>query len=135
MDRLIQLLWIALGSALGGTLRFVLDQLVPVMGGFPVATFAVNLSGSLLIGYLAGLWTRGKAAAPHPYKWHFWITGICGGYTTFSAFSWQVLELINLGEAQVAAVYAAGSIISGLCAVAIGLSLARMGIKEKSHES
>lgn len=93
-------------------------------GGLPVATFLINVSGSLLIGYLAGLWASGGAVAPHPYKWHFWMTGVCGGYTTFSAFSWQTLDLVNKGEAQFAGIYAAGSIITGLCAVAVGLAWA-----------
>lgn len=131
----MQMLWIALGSALGGTLRYALDQAVPAVSGFPLSTFLINVSGSFVIGYLAGLWAVGGAATPHPYKWHFWMTGVCGGYTTFSAFSWQILELINKGEAQLAGAYAAGSVMAGLCAVAIGLSLARMSGKEETHES
>ncbi len=119
------LFWIGLGSALGGTIRFALDQLAlsPGAGLFPISTFGINLSGSLLIGYLAGLWAAGGAAGPHPYKWHFWMTGICGGYTTFSAFSWQVLAMIEGGHAQAAGFYAAASVGLGLIAVWIGLSL------------
>jgi len=124
-----QLFWIGLGSGLGGSLRYLLDMLAAGVGlaAFPVSTFMINLSGSLLIGYLAGLWATGGAVTPHPYKWHFWITGFCGGYTTFSAFSWQVLNLVREGEGTLAGAYAAGSIALGLIAVWFGLSLAMRG--------
>ncbi len=119
-----QVAWIALGSATGGVLRYALDQLALRCGWsvFPVSTFVINLSGSLLIGYLAGIWASGGASQPHPYKWHFWMTGVCGGYTTFSTFSWQVLELIQGGQAQLAGLYAAGSAGLGLLAVWLGLA-------------
>ncbi|MFP4157987.1 MAG: fluoride efflux transporter FluC [Opitutales bacterium] len=118
------LFWIALGSALGATLRFALDEFARSLGAdlFPVATFCINLSGSLLIGYLAGLWAAGGAAGAHPHKWHFCITGVCGGYTTFSAFSWQVLTMMEADHAQAAGFYAAGSVGLGLIAVWVGLT-------------
>lgn len=118
------LVWIALGSALGGTLRFALDELALWLGvgWFPVATIGINLSGSLLIGYLAGLWADGNVAEIHPHKWHFWMTGLCGSYTTFSAFSWQVLAMIGAGQAQIAGLYASASVGLGLIAVWIGIS-------------
>jgi CrcB protein len=123
-----QLFWIGFGSALGGSLRYLLDFFASNSGLalFPVSTL-INLSGSLLIGYLAGLWATGGAATPHPYKWHFWITGFCGGYTTFSTFSWQVLHLVRAGEGTLAGAYAAGNIAFGLVAVWLGLSLAMRG--------
>jgi CrcB protein len=131
---MMQLFWIALGSALGGVLSFALDRLAMQAGEivFPVSTFVVNLSGSLLIGYLAGLWAAGGAAGPHPYKWHFWMTGVCGGYTTFSAFSWQVLSMIESGHAQLAGFYAAASVGFGLIAVWVGLSWATMKRQERA---
>ncbi len=118
--------WIALGSGLGGAARHGLDLAVLPLGlAFaPVATFGVNLSGSLLIGWLAGRWATGGAIGPHPGKWHFWITGFCGGYTTFSAFSWQVLDLLGRGEGQAAGLYAAASVGLGVLAVWAGLTLA-----------
>ncbi len=124
-----QLLRIGLGSGLGGGLRYLIDLLAMNIGlsAFPVSTFLINLSGSLLIGYLAGLWATGGAATPHPYKWHFWVTGFCGGYTTFSTFSWQVLNLVRPGEGTMAGAYAAGSIAFGLMAVWFGLSFAMRG--------
>ena len=121
-----QLLWIGLGSGLGGGLRYLLDSLVVLAGlaVMPLSTLFINLTGSFLIGYLAGLWATGGAMTAHPYKWHFWITGFCGGYTTFSTFSWHILELVQKGEGSLAGAYAAGSIALGLIAVWMGLSLA-----------
>lgn len=121
-----QLLWVGLGSGLGGGLRYLLDSLVVLAGlaVMPLSTLFINLTGSFLIGYLAGLWATGGAMTAHPYKWHFWITGFCGGYTTFSTFSWHILALVQKGEGSLAGAYAAGSIALGLIAVWMGLSLA-----------
>ncbi len=120
------LFWIALGTALGATCRFALDEFALAQGAvfLPVATFVINVSGSLLIGYLAGLWAGGGAAGPHPHKWHFWMTGVCGGYTTFSAFSGELLILIEGGHAQVAGFYAAASVGLGVLAVWAGIAWA-----------
>ena len=117
------LLAIALGSALGGVARYGLDLMVGSVGTMPLATLLANMSGSFLLGCLAGRWAMGGAVRPHSYKWHFWMTGVCGGYTTFSALSWQVLELIQQGEGQVAGLYAAVSMGLGIFAVWLGVSL------------
>ena len=85
------------------------------------------MSGSLLIGYLAGVWVSGGALSPQSCKLQFWITGFFGGYTTFSTFSWQVLDLVRAGEGTLAGAYASGSIAFGILAVWFGLSLAMRG--------
>jgi len=120
---------IALGGALGGALRYGFDHLAVEVGltAFPWATLFVNLSGSLLIGWLAWRWASGGAARPHPGKWHFWMTGVCGGYTTFSSFAWQLLEMLEGGGGRAAGLYAAASVGFGLLAVWLGLSLALRG--------
>ena len=124
-----QLLWLGLGSGLGGCLRYLVDLLALNLGlaAFPVSTFLINVSGSLLIGYLAGIWASGGALSPRSCKWQFWITGFFGGYTTFSTFSWQVLDLVRAGEGTLAGAYASGSIAFGILAVWFGLSLAMRG--------
>ena len=124
-----QLLWLGLGSGLGGCLRYLVDLLALNLGltAFPVSTFLINVSGSLLIGYLAGVWVSGGALSPQSCKWQFWITGFFGGYTTFSTFSWQVIDLVRAGEGTLAGAYASGSIAFGILAVWFGLSLAMRG--------
>ena len=124
-----QLVRVGLGSALGGMFRYGLDSLALGLGkgALLLSTFLINLSGSLLIGYLAGLWATGGAATAHRYKWHFWVTGLCGGYTTFSTFSWQVLHLVRESEGTLAGAYAAGSIAMGIFAVRFGLLLGTQG--------
>ncbi|MGJ8638065.1 MAG: fluoride efflux transporter FluC [Opitutaceae bacterium] len=121
-----QLLWIGLGSALGGSLRHVIDLLALQVGfgAFSPSTLVINLTGSLLIGWLAGRWATEGAIAPHPHRFHFWMTGFCGGYTTFSTFTWQIIELVNSGEGQLAGFYAAASFGFGIVAVWLGLSMA-----------
>lgn len=135
------LLWIAFGSALGGMGRHWLDLLALEFAGdaFPVSTMVINITGSLLIGWLAGRWAMSGAPAPSAECWHFWMTGVCGGYTTFSTFSWQVLKMVQDGHGQAAGFYAAASIGFGLFAAWLGMSLAvaKHGAKpleDESHE-
>lgn len=134
---MMQLMWIGLGSGLGGAVRYLLDLLSFQLGGdaFPFSTLVINISGSLLIGWLAGRWATGGAIAPHPYKWHFWMTGVCGGYTTYSTFSWQLLDMIQNGQGQEAGLYAAGSVGFGLMAVWLGLSMAVKGRTTQKEET
>lgn len=123
-----QLYCIAIGSALGGLARIGFDQAALALGIAAFwATLVVNISGSTLIGWLAGCWAHGGAASPNPWKWHFWMTGICGGYTTFSMFSWQVLESLQNGEGLLAGYYAAGSVGISLLGTALGFSLGQRG--------
>lgn len=121
-----QVLCVGLGSGLGGGLRYLLDMAALFLGGtvFPLSTLLINLSGSALIGYLAGLWATEGGKTPSANRWHFWVTGFCGGYTTFSTFSWQVLHFVREGEGTLAGAYAAGSVAFGLLAVWLGLSRA-----------
>ncbi len=123
---MILLFWIGLGSAIGGSVRYLLDLLVIQVGidVLPFSTLFINVTGSFLIGWLAGNRTTGSVATPHSYNSHFWITGICGGYTTFSTFTWQIIEMIKAGQGQEAGLYAAGSVSFGLISVWLGFSIA-----------
>jgi CrcB protein len=105
---------VALGGALGSALRFLAVAAL----GAPWGTMAVNVGGSFLMGALAVL-LAGRGAAP------LVLTGVLGGFTTFSAFSLDTLRLIEDGRVPAAAAYAGGSLLLSLAAAALGLALAR----------
>ncbi len=100
------------GGVLGAAGRTAVAMALPD-GTFPVSTLAVNLAGSLLLGaYLA----RNPAG---PWL-DFWAVGVLGSLTTFSAFSLDVVELLDAGEAALGLAYAALSTGGGLAAAAVG---------------
>ncbi len=116
-------LWIALGSALGGIARHVLSTSVAERFGesFPWGTLVVNVLGSLLIGFLAGLSDPSSRLLVPPAARQFLIIGVMGGFTTFSSFSLQTLNLLRDGELFLASMNAVGSVILCVLAAAIGL--------------
>lgn len=98
--------------------RFGLAQLLPrVSGGFPWATLAANTVGALLIGVLAGYVAQRAGLRA------FWIVGVLGGFTTFSAFSIETLDLLQQRGAGLALAYVALTLALGLCACWIGLKV------------
>lgn len=91
---------IAIGSAIGGMGRYAVSRLFTFWFGetFPWGTLVCNVSGSLLIGLLAGLTGPDGRYIVAPDLRQFLLVGICGGYTTFSSFSLQTLALIREGD-------------------------------------
>lgn len=120
-------LLVGLGSALGGMGRLWLSGVViRRMGdGFPWATLLVNVSGSLLIGFLAALIGSSSRLPPklHPLVLQFLMIGVCGGFTTFSSFSLQTLQLLRDGQALNAGLNAVLSVLLCLVGVWIGFLL------------
>ena len=114
-------LWIAVGSALGGIARFALSGFVEhqLGPGFPWGTLLVNISGSFAIGFIATLTEPAEKGLPEPALRHFTIPGILGGFTTYSAFSWQTLALARQGEWLKAGGYAIGTFV--VCFIAVWL--------------
>jgi CrcB protein len=115
-------LLVALGSALGGVTRFWLTSAVARHFGssFPWGTIIVNVTGSLIIGFFATITAeQGRYAASLSLR-QFFMVGICGGYTTFSAFSLQTLELARLGSLVQAGANVVLSVICCLLAVWLG---------------
>ncbi len=113
--------WVAVGGALGSVGRFWLSGLIAGRYGetFPWGTLLVNLSGSFAIGFIATLTSpEGRWLAPVGLR-QFLIYGVLGGYTTFSSFSWQTLELAQNGEYWRAGGNVLGSV--ALCLVAVWL--------------
>ena len=123
--------WIALGSALGGMGRYWCNGLVTARWGpdFPWGTLLVNATGSLVIGIVAALGTMPDRPWPGAEARAFVMIGLCGGYTTFSAFSLQTLDLLHDG----AWLRAGGNILLSvaLCLAAVWLGyLAGNGINQ-----
>ena len=119
-------LWIAVGSALGGMSRFWLSGVVARLIGetFPWGTMLVNVVGSFIIGFFATLTgPDGRVFAGSTVR-QFVMIGLCGGYTTFSSFSLQTLDLVNDGEWLAAGGNIALSIVLCLISVWAGHALA-----------
>lgn len=117
-------LLVFVGGGFGAMARHGLNRAgLALLGpGFPWWTMAVNISGSFLIGLLAGLFGRWESGQDMRM---FLITGVLGGYTTFSAFSLDALTLWERGAFQQAGLYVLGNVILSLLAAAVGLMLTR----------
>lgn len=114
--------WVALGSALGGVARFWCSGFVAerVGGTFPWGTMLVNVLGSFVIGLFATLTgPDGRLLAGYHAR-QFVMVGLCGGYTTFSSFSLQTLDLIRGDEWLEAGLNVALSVVLCLLAVWLG---------------
>lgn len=120
---LTTLVQVALGGAIGAVARFlVVTGAARAFGpGFPIGTLAVNVAGSLVMGMLAALLLGPKTAPAAP----FLITGVLGGFTTFSAFSLDALRLVEDGRIGTAALYVVLSVVLSLGACALGLVATR----------
>ena len=119
-------LWVALGSAIGGVLRYALSRLMePVSGGIPWGTVVVNILGCFVIGYFGTLTLAGGRYAEPPELRIFVMVGICGGFTTFSSFSLQTFDRLRDGHWGQALANVVLSVILCLLAVAAGHRLAQ----------
>jgi fluoride exporter len=106
-----------------GRWRALASYIVPA-GRLPWATILVNVVGSLLIGWLLG---RLSPLNENNLREHsFWVVGVCGGFTTFSSFSWQTFEQLQKGNWSAAAMNAVASFVLCLAATWLGWRLARM---------
>ena len=112
------------GGFLGSICRFLVGWGVvrSFPGLFPWGTFCVNLIGCLLIGILYGLFSRDLLHDPGS---KLWIVGFCGGFTTFSSFSYDGLRLLQEEAWLAYGLYTAGSVLLGLLATYLGWTLVR----------
>jgi len=117
------ILLIGIGGALGSILRYLTSVVVSkyFQSAFPWATFTANILGCLIIGIILGLFE--KQQITNPDLKFFLITGFCGGYTTFSAFAAENVNLFQSGNSLMAFAYIAVSVVVSLFAVWVGLSL------------
>ena len=120
---------VAVGGALGSLARFWLAAVMTTLTGprFPWGTLLINVLGSFIIGLVAGLTALPARVGMHPDVRAFLMVGVCGGFTTFSAFSLQSLEWLQSGEVASALGYMAGSVLLCVIAVWAGWLLGRAG--------
>lgn len=108
------ILLVGIGGFAGSVLRYLVSVfMLPMVAatGFPVATLAVNITGSLIIGSILGLCSNSQSL------YYLLIVGLCGGFTTFSSFSLETVNMFRLGNPGGAILYILLSVICGLAAV------------------
>ncbi len=117
--------WVALGSALGGVARYGVARLLPLLPGrWPTATMLVNVVGSLLIGiFSVTLGMRG--GSPDSLRL-FWLTGVLGGFTTYSAFALETTLLVGSGASLRAFGYVLVTVLGCLAAALAGRAIGAM---------
>ena len=116
---------VGLGGAAGSMLRYAVQRLLSIQNAaaFPTATLLVNILGCFLIGLLAGIVSRSLA-------WNeemklLLMTGFCGGFTTFSAFTLEGIGLLKENKTSLFIIYLTASVVGGLLATFIGIRIAK----------
>ena len=115
---------IGVGGLAGAYVRVIVNQLIgPPGGGWPWATFTVNVAGAFVLGYLiARLLER---LPPSTYRRPLLGTGFCGALTTFSTLQFELFDLIRIGRPGLAVAYAAASVVAGFAAFFTAMALVR----------
>ena len=119
------ILSIGVGSFIGGIMRYLLSQFIQTkfLSTFPFGTLGVNIIGCLVIGLVYGLSDRGNLTQ----EWRLFLaTGICGGFTTFSAFSNETFGMLRDGQYVYAVTYITVSVIFGVLATFSGFSIIKL---------
>jgi CrcB protein len=112
---------VAIGGSLGSVLRYFFSIVIK-HNYFPLATFAVNVIGCFLIGLIMGWASKNQDFG----EWRLFLaTGICGGFTTFSSFSWESISLLEHERYAAFGLYLTGSILLGFAATFIGYWLTK----------
>ncbi len=122
-------LWVTIGSAIGGLLRYVLTRLtLSLSTGFPYGTILINILGCFVIGFFGTLTVQtGKYAVSENTRL-FIMVGLCGGFTTFSSFSLQTLDLLRSGMWARALANVVLSVVLCFFSVAAGHLLAQRSV-------
>ncbi|MEJ0016984.1 MAG: fluoride efflux transporter CrcB [Acetobacteraceae bacterium] len=118
---------VAVGGALGSLARFWLSAVMMHLTGprFPWGTLVINIGGSFVIGLVGALTMMPARLSMHPDLRVFLMVGVCGGFTTFSSFSLQTLDLLHNGDTGLAAWYVLGSVVLCVAGAWAGWELGR----------
>ena len=112
---------VGLGGMTGSVFRYLASYFIR-HESFPYATFTVNIAGSLLIGLIMGVASRQEGFA----NWRLFLAiGVCGGFTTFSAFAWENFQLLSQQRYGAFVMYTGTSLVLGLSAVTLGYWLTK----------
>ena len=122
-EMLVNCLIVGAGGCVGAIARYLMGLLIPAhQSGFPLGTFAVKVIGAFAIAFVATWFLRHIGLDGRLLL--FLMTGVCGGFTTFSSFTWESLQLIQRGDILIAGAYIAGSVALCLVAALVGQQLA-----------
>lgn len=116
-------LFVALGGAIGAMGRYAIG-LLPVKTSFPILTLITNIIGAVLIGFIAGVISSREEVSPNAVL--FWKTGVCGGFTTFSAFSLEAFTLLEDQAYLLGVAYILLSVVGCLTGIFCGKKLSVM---------
>ena len=119
------LLIIGLGGGIGSIFRYLIQMYIgrSIIQAFPLGTLLVNISGCLIIGLLYGFSAKYAAIT---VEWRlFLVTGLCGGYTTFSSFSYESISLFKQGNYTYFILYTSLSFVLGLLATVGGIAIVK----------
>lgn len=120
---MLERIYIGIAGALGAMSRLLIGRALIVSGTFPIATFCVNMIGTLLLCYLVERARLGGQLSPLAVT--VLTVGFLGAFTTFSAVSLETVELVYDGFIGIASAYIMSSLLGGLAMAALGFSLAR----------
>lgn len=114
------ILIVGMGGGVGSILRYLCQKWIneAYQHNFPLATFLVNIFGCLLIGVFYALGEKGNILSPQTRL--LLVTGFCGGFTTFSTFAFENMNLLRTGDSFYFLLYAVGSVVLGIAAVYLG---------------
>ena len=113
------------GGIIGSLVRWIVALVLPAaVGGMPWPTLFANATGCFVIGFYAALTGPNGRLFAGPRTRQFVMTGICGGYTTFSGFSYEVVRVLASGDVRLGGIYLLASLVSWMVAVWLGDALA-----------
>jgi CrcB protein len=119
-----QVLLVFLGGGIGSALRYAIGRIFNTSSaGYPWGTFSVNIIGSLLIGVFMGIALKNNNLSGNQTL--LLVTGLCGGFTTFSAFAYENQQFLKEGDLTSFAIYTLGSLSLGILAVFLGLVISK----------